>query len=220
MIDRFLAERGVGLSPLKTNVYHIEEGFEFLGVTVRKYQGKFLTTPSKENVKGFLRDVRSCFKKGKGRSAETLIATLNPKIRGWANYYRGGAAKSTFNKVDVAIYHASMNWVRHQFSNRQRYKAVRRYYREAGGRRWIFSTPITKKDGKTYILCLAKMMDVKIIRHIKIKMDSNPFDPAYRDYYECRQRWRRAIRVRQQIVDRKRGVNTQSALPLGSVTSF
>ena len=122
--------------------------------------------------------------------------------------------------MDGVIYHASMRWVRHQFSNRRRYKAVRRYYRQVGPRRWIFSTPITKKNGKTYILCLAKMMDVKITRHVKVQMDANPFDPACHDYYQKRQLWKRTVRIRQQIVDKKRGLTIKTALPLGSVTSF
>jgi RNA-directed DNA polymerase len=220
VMEHFLAQRGLRLSPTKTDLFHIEEGFDFLGVTVRKYRGKFLTKPSKENVKAFLRDVRGCFKRGKGHSATALIGTLNPKIKGWANYYRGCAAKSTYSKVDDVIYHTSMIWVRRQFSNRRRYQAVRRYYRQVGARRWIFSTPITKKDGKTYILCLAKMMDVSIARHIKVRMNANQFDPAYHYYYQKRQRWKSAISRRQQIVDRKRGVTTRSALPLGSVTNL
>ena len=43
VIERFLTERGLRLSPTKTQIFHIEEGFDFLGVTVRKYRGKFLT---------------------------------------------------------------------------------------------------------------------------------------------------------------------------------
>ena len=39
-IKRFLAERGLRLSPTKTRIIHIREGFDFLGYTVRKFGDK------------------------------------------------------------------------------------------------------------------------------------------------------------------------------------
>lgn len=51
VITRFLTERGLTLSEEKTRVTHIEEGFDFLGQNVRKYNGKLLIKPSKKNVK-------------------------------------------------------------------------------------------------------------------------------------------------------------------------
>jgi RNA-directed DNA polymerase len=52
----FLAERGLVLSPDKTKVTHIDEGFDFLGWNIRKYKGKLLMKPSKGNVKAHLQD--------------------------------------------------------------------------------------------------------------------------------------------------------------------
>src|SRR5712692_10673699 len=43
----FLAERGLVLSPVKTKVTHIRDGFDFLGWNIRKYNGKLLMKPSK-----------------------------------------------------------------------------------------------------------------------------------------------------------------------------
>src|SRR5437588_11746690 len=51
-IEEFLRERGLQLSVEKTLVTHIEDGFDFLGQNVRKYQTgkrhKLLITPSKK----------------------------------------------------------------------------------------------------------------------------------------------------------------------------
>ena len=58
LVEAFLAERGLELSPEKTTITHIEAGFDFLGQTVRKYRGKLLITPSKKSVKGFLAKAR------------------------------------------------------------------------------------------------------------------------------------------------------------------
>ena len=45
-----MRERGLELSPEKTLITHIEDGFDFLGQHLRKYKGKLLITPlSKEH---------------------------------------------------------------------------------------------------------------------------------------------------------------------------
>lgn len=55
----FLKERGLKLSESKTRITHIAEGFDFLGKHIRKYDGKFLTKPSPENVKTFLSEIKA-----------------------------------------------------------------------------------------------------------------------------------------------------------------
>jgi len=87
LVIAYLQPRGLELSEEKTRITHIEEGFDFLGQHVRKYNGKFLIKPSKKNVKTFLTDIRKVIKDNKQATAYGLIATLNPKIRGWANYH-------------------------------------------------------------------------------------------------------------------------------------
>lgn len=42
MMVPFLAERGLALSPEKTLVTHIDDGFDFLGWNFRKYGGKLI----------------------------------------------------------------------------------------------------------------------------------------------------------------------------------
>lgn len=48
LVEKFLAEKGLELSKEKTRITHthIEEGFDFLGQNVRKYQGKMLIKPA------------------------------------------------------------------------------------------------------------------------------------------------------------------------------
>jgi len=52
-IEAFLAQRGLRLSPEKTRVTHIDEGFDFLGWNFRKYRGVLLIKPSRKNAKAF-----------------------------------------------------------------------------------------------------------------------------------------------------------------------
>jgi RNA-directed DNA polymerase len=77
-IETFLKERGLQLSQEKTAVTHIQDGFDFLGQHVRKYKsGVVLTTPSKKNVKAFLKKVRAMIERLKDSSAGHLIVKLN-----------------------------------------------------------------------------------------------------------------------------------------------
>lgn len=82
LIEEFLKERGLSLSPEKTKIVHIEEGFDFLGWNVRKYDGKLLIKPAKKNVQAFLRKIRGIIKANKQAKQENLIGMLNPVIQG------------------------------------------------------------------------------------------------------------------------------------------
>jgi RNA-directed DNA polymerase len=64
LVERFLNERGLQLSPEKTSITHISEGFDFLGQNLRQYDGKLLIKPSKKNVQTFLDKVRGIIKSG------------------------------------------------------------------------------------------------------------------------------------------------------------
>ena len=111
-IERFLLIRGLELSPEKTRMSHINGGFDFLGFNVRKYQGKLLITPARKNVSTFLANVREIIKIHPTAKTANLIQLLNPKIRGWANYYRHVVASHVFNTVDHHLYMAIDRWVK------------------------------------------------------------------------------------------------------------
>jgi len=80
LVETFLRERGLELSPEKTTLTHIEEGVDFLGQNLRKYNGKYLTKPAKKNVQAFLTKVRKVIKENPTATAGNLIKELNPKI--------------------------------------------------------------------------------------------------------------------------------------------
>ena len=82
LVEKFLSARGLELSPEKTSITHIDKGFDFLGVNIRKYSGKLLIKPSKKNVKAFLDKVRKSIKDNKTAKQINLIRMLNPIIQG------------------------------------------------------------------------------------------------------------------------------------------
>lgn len=113
LVEQFLRERGLELSPTKTVITHVETGFDFLGQNVRRYpNGELLIKPSKKSVKTFLNGVRKTIQAALGSTAADLIRELNPKIRGWANYHRHVVSKRIFNRVDHEIFSCLWRWAR------------------------------------------------------------------------------------------------------------
>ena len=185
VIKGFLQERGLALSSEKTKIAHIEEGFDFLGWNVRKYDGVLLIKPSKKNVQAFLRKVRKVIKGSPTAKQKTLIATLNPIIRGWANYHQNQVAKDTFQKVDHFIWRQLWKWACRRHPNKSRKWIKQRYFIRDGARDWTFSTTATRggKETRIYLVYAGKTL---IRRHRKIRCDANPFDPDWEEYFEER----------------------------------
>jgi RNA-directed DNA polymerase len=185
-VAEFLNERGLELSPEKTRITHIDEGFDFLGQNIRKYKGKLLIKPSAKNVKLMLHKVRKIIKTSGQMSAGHLIVRLNPIIRGWANYHRHVVSKRIFSKVDNAIFKALWRWAKRRHPNKSRKWIKKKYFHSIGHRNWVFCGQIKAKDGKTRQVQLFDVPSVPIKRHIKIKGDANPYDPAWEIYFEKR----------------------------------
>jgi RNA-directed DNA polymerase len=179
LVEEFLAIRGLVLSEEKTKITHIEEGFDFLGQNVRKYDGKLLIKPSKKNVHKFLEDIRETIKANKTIAQAGLIAKLNPKIRGWANYHKGAVAKKTFHSVDHQIWKNLWRWVRRRHPNKSPTWIKEKYFSRVGDRNWVFNC----KNGE-FQLTTASSVPIK--RHVKIKGEANPFDLEWETYFEHR----------------------------------
>jgi RNA-directed DNA polymerase len=177
----FLAERGLTLSEEKTTISHIEDGFTFLGQHIRKYRGKVIMTPAKKNVKALLTKVRQTLKQSATVNAATLIQSLNPSIRGWANYHRHISAKQTFSRVDAAIQCALWRWAKRRHKAKSARWIRKKYWKPVGTRQSVFADTV---DGR--LMSLRQASDTKIRRHAKIESGRNPYDPIDRAYFAQR----------------------------------
>jgi len=186
MIEEFLKERGLSLSCEKTKIIHIKDGFDFLGWNVRSYDGKLLIKPAKKNVQAFLRKIRATVNEAKTAKQETVIARLNPLIRGWANYHRNQVAKAIFQKVDHLIWERLWKWACRRHPRKPLTWIKDRYFIRQGLRHWVFGTMIAGADGERKLVKLVYASDTPIRRHTKIKGEANPFDPAWEQYFEER----------------------------------
>lgn len=175
-VEQFLAQRGLRLSAAKTRIVHIDEGFDFLGWSFRKYQGKLLIKPSKKNVKAFYEKLRKTIADHLGSKQENLIRMLNPMLRGWAQYHRPVVAKQTFSRIDNLLFWRLMRWAKRRHPNKSSDWIRQRYWRTVDARNWVFATDVEVK-GKKGVMDLYELASTAIVRHRKVKGDYHPYDP-------------------------------------------
>ena len=202
-VEVFLAERGLQLSPEKTKITHISEGFDFLGQNIRKYDGKLIIKPSAKNVTAFLDKVRETIRVNRAAKPETLIRLLNPIIRGWANYHRHVVAKKTYDTVDHRIWKALWRWARRRHPNKRCDWVRRKYFQPMGHRHWVFNVKTRGDSGEPRTLVLRSASETRIVRHVRVKSDANPFDPAWDAYFEQRKSARMLARLQERSFSKR-----------------
>jgi RNA-directed DNA polymerase len=181
LLETFLRERGLELSPTKTQIIPIEDGFDFLGWNLRKYGGKLLIKPSRKNTQHRLDTCRAIIRGNRAAKSVNLIGLLNPILRGWANYHRGAVAKAIFAKVDATIWRWIWRWACRRHPNKGKPWIKERYFRRQGRRDWIFAA-----DTERTTLRLVRTSDTPIRRQVPIKAEANSFEPGWETYFEAR----------------------------------
>jgi RNA-directed DNA polymerase len=184
LIECFLEERGLELSPEKTVITHVEKGFDFLGQSIRKYNGKLLIKPSRKSIRSLLRKVRGILRANRQATTENLIRLLNPVIRGWAQYHRHVVSKAVFSAVDSFIFKLLWRWARRRHPNKGRRWVKEKYFRSYKGRNWIFFAKDSSRKG--WEIWLYTTARTPIRRHVKIRAAANPYDPAWEMYFQER----------------------------------
>jgi RNA-directed DNA polymerase len=122
-----------------------------------------------------------------GLTQEALLRQLNPRLRGWANYYRHGASKQTFGKWDYYVNGRLWRWLKRRHPTKSKRWKRRNYFSAAPSK--AFSVRLEAKDGRSRVLSLYRIVSTKIERHIKVRGDANPYDPKYTQYFQMRRCW-------------------------------
>ena len=192
LLPPWLAERGLTLSEEKTRIVHLTEGFDFLGCTVKHYHApqttrsgyKLLITPSKKAVTRRRQELREVWLSLNGQDILTVLGTLNPIIRGWANYYRPLVASQVFQRMDHWMFTRAKRYVRHTHPTKSQKWQYQRYWGTLNKDRqdnWVFGD---KRSG-AYLL---KFGWFKIVRHRLVQGTASPDDPSLREYWWLRQK--------------------------------
>jgi len=186
-ITSFLEKRGLALSEEKTRIIRIVEGFDFLGQHLRKYKnGKLIITPSRKSVHGLMDALRKILNDHQGDDAWSMIRRMNQTVQGWCNYHRHACSSRIFRWVDSWLFWEIKRWLHRRHPNKGRRWIMNRYYRRIMNSRWNFHAVITDSNGRKVYRDLIKASRIRIIRHVKIRAEANPFDPAYAVYFANR----------------------------------
>jgi RNA-directed DNA polymerase len=196
LVESFLVERGMELSPEKTRITYITEGFDFLGQNIRRYpNGKLLIKPSRKSIKSFLAKVKDIVRKCFGEPAHVLIARLNQVIRGWANYHRHVVSKRIFARIDAEIFRMIWKWAKARHPNKGLRWIKGKYFEHVGTRDWWFSGKSAEAGNRTSYYRLFHASSVRIVRHVLVSSDLNPYDPEWAAYLARRSSRQSALTV-------------------------
>jgi RNA-directed DNA polymerase len=190
ILVEWLKERGLTLSPEKTKIVHLTEGFEFLGFHIRHYPApltsrtgwKLLIKPSKKSAQKVRDHLREEWDKARGKPVSAALTRLNPIIRGWANYFRTGVAKRVFNTLDRWMSYRAYLYAKRTHPRKPDYWRKRKYWGKLNVSRadhWVFGD---KQTGQM----LLKFSWFPIERHTQVKGTASPDDPRLGDYWTKR----------------------------------
>lgn len=190
-LSNFLIAFNLKLNTEKTQIVHTLDinnstrtrGFEFLGFHIRqlpigkyKYKKqkrayKTLIVPSRKSVKNHLENLKKTLKSTAKR--EAIISQLNPKIIGWANYYKSGVSAEIFNYIDHKFLYMLLSRLKQIHKKRGIKWIYKRYFARINQYKWTFYFQ-AKENEKP--LTLARHAKVSILRHTKVRKDSSIYD--------------------------------------------
>jgi RNA-directed DNA polymerase len=117
-VTEVLAPLGLRLSDAKTQVVHLDEGFDFLGWRIQRRrkrgtgQHRIYTYPSKKALLSVTGRVRTLTRRSAHRNLSDLLHRLNPVLRGWSTYFQHGVSKRTFDYLGEFAWRRVVGWLR------------------------------------------------------------------------------------------------------------
>jgi RNA-directed DNA polymerase len=125
-VSAVLAPLGLQLAEEKTRVVHIDEGFDFLGFTIRKMRKRgtakhyVYTRPSRTAIQAVKDKVAArTYRSTLQQAPQVLIQSINRILAGWANYYRHGVSSAVFHDLDYHAWGRIMRWLRRKYHTRR-----------------------------------------------------------------------------------------------------
>ena len=162
------------LSQEKTQITHVNEGFDFLGFHVQRYvsahdRPKVLVTPAQENQKKLKLKIKEMTKRKQFQDSPLLkISALNAVLRGWINYYRHSNVKGIAKDLDFWVNQRLFTWLakRHKLPPR---RIIEMYKLRENGRRYNLGI----RNGEKYLF-LYRLSDLPITKY-RSRSPENPY---------------------------------------------
>lgn len=191
LLQSWLKIRGLELSEEKTQIHHMKEGFDFLGFRIQHYRAPhtkkgvvLLSKPSKESIKSFKKEMSLAWKSGLHWNTDQLIRELNPKIKGWTQYFRSGTSKKVFGSLDYWMWQRQAWYSKRRHPNKPWYWRKAKYWGKIRGRedKWVFMDKTGEEESHLW-----KLAWTPIKRHVVVRGNASPDNPALREYWKERQ---------------------------------
>jgi len=199
IISTWLQDIGLELKPEKTRLTHTlkdelsedkKAGFDFLGFHILQYKvgkhksdrstrGKILgfdtlITPAKKKLDVHQLSIKEVIDRHRKSPQEALIKELNPKIKGWVNYYKWCDAKTNgdLSKQDYLTYQKLRSWAVSRIKKGSDWYI--KYWHEHENRK-TFST---SKEENALRLQFHSQKGEKCSStdYVKVKGDKSPYD--------------------------------------------
>ena len=183
-LAEWLAPRGLVFNEDKTRIVHLDQGFDFLGFTVRRQSGKLLIKPSKAAVRRHRERLRTEMRSLRGSNSGRVLQRLTPVVRGWSMYYRTVVSSETFASLDYYMWQLTYKWAKHTHPKKPKHWITNRYfgrYNKSRQDNWVFGD----RESGAY---LVKYSWTGIVRHQMVKSGASPDDPALAEYWADRRR--------------------------------
>jgi RNA-directed DNA polymerase len=144
------------LSPEKTAITHVDDGFDLLGFRIvrRAWKGTkrvAITFPCIRALREVMHRIKTLTNRSTlNLSLDELIHALNPILRGWANYHRHAASSRCFAYLSHYLWWRVIRWLRKKYP-RLTWKQIRRRCwghhwtsREGTRLHWPDEVPVTR----------------------------------------------------------------------------
>ena len=150
-VAQVLAPMGLRLSPAKTRIVHIRDGFDFLGFRIRwrikkgtRDQWRLYTFIGDRPLRSLKARIRALTRRTSQQDLRAVLIRINRITRGWAEYFRHAVAKHTFDRLAYFTWWRIVRWVKTK--RRWRWKDVHRWLRTPTGWRPIAADGIELRN--------------------------------------------------------------------------
>jgi RNA-directed DNA polymerase len=111
-----LSTMGLRLSPDKTLITHIDEGFDFLGWRIQRHRKRgatkhyVYTYPAKKALRAVMAKVKTVCRQNTNLPLEALLHQLNRMLRGWTTHFKHGCSSATFGYLRAYLWKQVIRW--------------------------------------------------------------------------------------------------------------
>ncbi|WP_344908499.1 group II intron reverse transcriptase/maturase [Actinomadura meridiana] len=137
-----LAPMGLRLSESKTQVVHLDDGFDFLGFRIQRCRKRgtrryhVYTYPSKKSVDRLKAKIRAVTH-NPGTPLGAVLSRANSILAGWCNYFRHGVSKRVFSYLGAFSWRRVVNWLRRKHKGLTWKELRRRFCQDRWNVSWL-----------------------------------------------------------------------------------